>query len=104
VYKPQDFYGQLRNLVVVNLPKSQELHLTEPTVLVLAVIQSLKVDTVPDATGALHYKNSAAALGALEVVDLTTVQCSIGRVLDRESWVIIDRSGPFAQASFDLDG
>ena len=59
---------------------------------------------MPNAAGSLHYKNSAAGTGCLEVVDLATIQCSIGRVLDRDFWVIIDRSGPYAQASFDLDG
>jgi hypothetical protein len=103
VYRPKDFYGQLRNIVVINLPVSEELHLTEPSILILAVIQSLKVETAPDAAGALHYKNSPVGIGALEVVDLATIQCSIGRVLDCDSWVIVDRSGPFAQASFDID-
>lgn len=103
MYRPKDFYGQLRNIVVINLPISEELHLTEPSILILAVIQSLKVETAPDAAGALHYKHSPAGIGALEVVDLATIQCSIGRVLDRDSWVIVDRSGPFAQASFDID-
>ena len=58
---------------------------------------------MPDAAGALHYKHSPAGIGALEVVDLATIQCSIGQVLDRDSWVIVDRSGPFAQASFGID-
>ena len=104
IYRPQDFYRQLRTLIVLDLPASHELHLTEPSTLVLAVIQSLKVDSVPNAAGALRYKNSAAGMGCLEVVDLATIQCSIGRVLDRNFWVIIDRSGPYAQALFDLDG
>ena len=103
-YKPQDFYGQLRNILVINIPASQELKTTKPETLLLAVIQSLKVDRVPDAAGALHYKDSAAGLGRLEVVDLATIQCCIGRVLDRGSWVIIDRSGPLAQASFTAYG
>ena len=29
VYRPKDFYRQLRNIVVINLPVSDELHLTE---------------------------------------------------------------------------
>jgi hypothetical protein len=103
VYRPKDFYRQLRNIVVINLPVSDELHLTELSIFILAVIQSLKVETAPDAAGALHYKNSPAGIGALEVVDLATIQCSIGWVLDRDLWVIVDCSGPFAQASFDID-
>ena len=39
IYRPQDFYGQLRTLIVLDLPASHKLHLTEPSTLVLAVIQ-----------------------------------------------------------------
>ena len=79
-YKPQDFYGQLQNILIIPIPASQELKTTEPKTLLLAVIQSLKVNCVPDAAGALHYKDSAAGLGHLEVIDLATIQCCIGRV------------------------
>ena len=58
---------------------------------------------MPDAAGALHYKHSPAGIGALELVDLATIQCSIGWVLDHDSWVIVDHSGPFAQASFNIE-
>ena len=95
VYRPMDFFGQLRNIVVINVPAAQELQLTEPSTLVLAVIQNLKVE---DSGGTRHYKDSPASIGRLEVADLATIQCSVGRLLDRGLWVIIDRSGPFAQA------
>lgn len=101
VYRPHDFYGQLRNLLVIHMPASRELKLTAPIVLVLAVIQKLKVKSGPGS--ALHYKNSGVGIGPLDVVDLATIQCGVGRVLDRDHWVIIDRSGPYAQASFDFD-
>lgn len=38
-----------------------------------------------------------------EVVDITTIQCLVGRFEDRKEWVIIDRSGDLARASFTLD-
>ena len=88
-YKPQDFYGQLQNILVIPIPASQELKTTEPKTSLLAIIQSLKFNCVPDAARALHYKDSAARLGHLEAIDLATIQCCIGRVLDCGSWVII---------------
>ena len=41
--------------------------------------------------------------GRTEVVDITTVQCLVGRVKDRGTWTIIDRSGNLARATFELD-
>ena len=100
MYRPQDFFGQLHNIVVINVLAAQELQLTEPSTLVLTVIQNLKVE---DSGGTHHYKDSPTSIGRLEVVDLAPIQCSVGQLLDRGSWVIIDHSGPFAQASFELD-
>ena len=104
VYRPQDFYGQLCNIVVIDMPAAEELKTTKPETHILAAIQNLKVMPVPGSGNAIQYKDSAAGHGPLEVVDLATIQCGIGRVLDRGHWVIVDRSGPFAQASFRLDG
>ena len=103
-YKPQDFYGQLQNILIIQIPASQGLKTTEAETLLLAIIQSFKINCVPDAAGTLHYKDSAAGLSHLEVIDLATIQCNIGRLLDRGSWVIIDQSGPLAQASFTAYG
>jgi hypothetical protein len=104
VYRPQDFYGQLRNIVVIDMPAAEELKTTKPETHILTAIQNLKVMPVPGSGNAIQYKDSAAGHGPLEVVDLATIQCGIGRVLDHGHWVIVDRSGPFAQASFRLDG
>lgn len=104
VYRPQEFYSQLHTLIVFNLPVLQELQLIKPSTLILAIVQSLKVNSVLGAAGSLQYKNSATGIGPLEVVDLATIQYIIRRVLDHDSWVIVDRSRPFAQASFNVDG
>lgn len=72
----------------------------KPEKLLLAVVHTLK--TVPGAGGTVQYKETTAGLGRVNVVDLTTLQCCIGRVSDRGYWAIIDCSGPYAQASFSL--
>lgn len=57
-HEPEDFYDQLRNIVVIKISASQGLEPAEPTVLILAVIQNVKVRQIVDAAGALQYQNS----------------------------------------------
>lgn len=48
----------------------------------------------------LHYYTK---MGRIEVVDMTCVQCLVGRVKDpvvNNGWIIIDRSGNQARAVF----
>lgn len=84
----------------MEVPRSEELQTDKPETLILAVIQNAKVARNRDAAGALAYKKSQDGLGALETVDLATIQCSIGRFADRQHWVLVDRSGPYAQPTF----
>ncbi|KAF8160546.1 hypothetical protein K438DRAFT_1619176, partial [Mycena galopus ATCC 62051] len=42
-------------------------------------------------------------LGALEVIDVTSVQFLVGRVKDSREWAIIDRSGSLARAIWTAD-
>lgn len=51
----------------------------------------------------LHYYSK---MGRVEVVDLTCVQCVVGRVKDpdtKNGWVVIDRSGSLARAVFNQE-
>lgn len=41
-----------------------------------------------------YYRNK----GYTELVDITAIQCLVGRTFDRGWWTIIDRSGKLAQA------
>jgi hypothetical protein len=70
------FFGQLKRILVLELPAAPRLNLAEPTTLILALIQEVKV-TLRD--GFYTYKE----FGAEEVVDLKTVQCVIGRVKEQ---------------------
>lgn len=102
IFEPHDFYGQLRTILEIDIPRSQQLGTANPEKLLLAVVHALKTEIVRGAGGAVQYKETTAGLGRLDVVDLATLQCGIGRVSDRGHWVLIDRSGPYAQASFSL--
>ena len=79
------FFGQLERILVIELPVAPRLGITEPTTLVLALIQEVKV---PLRDGIYSYKE----FGAKEVVDLKTLQCVVGRVKNRGEWSIVDRS------------
>ena len=56
-----------------------------PTMIILALIKNVKA-TLTD--NIYYYKGP----GVNEVVNLTMVQCIVGRIWDRDEWGIIDRS------------
>ena len=70
---------------MLELPPAPQLKLTEPTTLILALVQEAKAELKDDI---YFYKE----FGAEEVVDLETVQCVVGRVKNGGEWAIIDRS------------
>jgi hypothetical protein len=84
-FEPQQFFGQLKRLLVLELPTAPQLKLANPTTIILAVIQNVKATLDNN----IHYYT---ALGVDEIVDLTMVQCVVGRIRDREKWAIMDRS------------
>jgi hypothetical protein len=69
---------------------------TETTTLVLATIRSAEV-SYETSLMIPYYRE----LSHLEIVDMHTVMCVVGRVKDhRGRWAIIDRSGKSARADF----
>ena len=84
-FKEKTFFGQLKCILVLELPAAPRLDLVRPTTLILALIQEVKA-TLKD--GIYFYKE----FGVEEVVDLKTVQCVVGRVKCRGEWAIVDQS------------
>ena len=84
-FEVQNFFGQLQRILVLELPSTPRLNIAMPTTVILALIKNVKV-TLTDSV--YYYKG----FGADEVVDLTTVQCVVGRIWDRDGWAIVDRS------------
>jgi hypothetical protein len=84
-FELQNFFGQLRRSLLLELPSAPRLNLDEPTTVILALIREVKA-TLRD--GIYYYKE----FGVEEVVDMKTVQCAIGRVQDRAEWAVVDRS------------
>ncbi|KAF8345262.1 hypothetical protein F5887DRAFT_1061833 [Amanita rubescens] len=75
------YYGQLRRVLVIKKPQ-------EAKDILLAVVQSIKVDETPGGCNITFYKE----MGPSYVVDLNTVECVVGRIWDRERWAIVDRA------------
>ncbi|TDL14430.1 hypothetical protein BD410DRAFT_734083 [Rickenella mellea] len=95
-FEVQNFFGQLHRIIVLRLEPSNDIKLEQPVTLFLAAIQRAKADIV-NIDGMRYYKD----MGDVEVVDLASVQCVIGRVKTPSGlWGIIDRSGPMANAEF----
>jgi hypothetical protein len=121
----RDFFGQLLRIFVVDIPESlqeaeRNLNSQEngepeddrtgadssgeegspiglcPNQWIYAVMRSVKIDEV-DTYGINYYQE----MGPLEVVDINTIQCVVGRIQDRKRWAIVDRSGFLAQLQLD---
>ena len=84
-FELQNFFGQLQRILVLELPSTPQLNLAMPTTIILALIKNVKARLTDNI---YYYKEP----GVDEVVDLTMVQCVIGRIWDRDEWAIIDRS------------
>ncbi|KAF5353611.1 hypothetical protein D9758_013768 [Tetrapyrgos nigripes] len=84
------------------LATSYALNLLAPTEIIMAQIKSCKLDQ-NDRINSLdvHFYSS---MGQTDVVDITCIQCLIGRVpLGRNRWAIVDKSGSLARALAELD-
>ncbi|KIK53729.1 hypothetical protein GYMLUDRAFT_63600 [Collybiopsis luxurians FD-317 M1] len=99
-FEKQIFFGQLENIIVVTVPATTALGLESDTLFILAAIQKCKV-VGSNARGVHYYEQ----MGGLEVVDITVVQCLVGRVkaVNDGRIFIIDRSDTL-QASFYVPG
>jgi hypothetical protein len=86
VYVKRSFFGQLKRVLVIDLPNIPPLGLSSPLTVIYAVVQTVKVT---EKDGFYIYR----VPGTIQIVDLNTVQCVVGRVKDRDRWSIVDRSG-----------
>ncbi|KAJ8095706.1 hypothetical protein PM082_022964 [Marasmius tenuissimus] len=92
---PEHFYGQLKDILVVKFPAAQALGVATESVFILAAIEKCAVCHVNDLEMPVYEK-----MGALEVVDIGTVQCLVGRIQENRRWTIIDRSGTISRSFY----
>ncbi|RDB22210.1 hypothetical protein Hypma_010657 [Hypsizygus marmoreus] len=101
-FELETFYGQLQHILVVRFPSEESrvalrLPLEQDT-FIFAAIRACVLDGDTQLKDLdIHFYS---AVGNLDVVDITSIQCLVGRVKDREpnTWGIIDRSGSLARA------
>jgi len=94
-FAPERCYGQLKDILVVGFPASHVLGVKEETTFILAAIEKCDVYAVNRLEMPVYEKMSA-----VEVVDITTVQCLVGRIQEGRRWTIIDRSGAISRSFY----
>ncbi|EIN05119.1 hypothetical protein PUNSTDRAFT_29607, partial [Punctularia strigosozonata HHB-11173 SS5] len=97
-YEDHTFYGQLQHIFVLRLPASQTLGIKKDETVLFAVIRTCDVTRRHPRLDIHYYERT----GRLEVVDVTAIQCLVGRipVPTSNEWAIIDRSGTLARAVY----
>ncbi|KAI0686435.1 hypothetical protein C8T65DRAFT_567901 [Cerioporus squamosus] len=98
IMEPHTFYGQLLRILVVNVKPIPTAvpPITTFSTLVLGVVLTCVIENNHRILDMHYYKNH----GRTEVVEITTIQCVVGRIKDRGHYAIIDRSGALARAEF----
>ncbi|EKM52732.1 uncharacterized protein PHACADRAFT_101119 [Phanerochaete carnosa HHB-10118-sp] len=101
VFELISHFAQLVNIIVVHLPPIINFCLDKPFTLVLAEVQTCKTDAFCNTPlGISCYQDLAPP----EVIDVTCVQCLVGRLKlsdgARPIWAVIDRSGGLARAAW----
>jgi len=100
-YELRTFYGQLQHLYVVRfLEPCRDIGLENPITLILAAVRTCNLDNTDQLQGLDIRFSRSLNDGALHVVDVTSLQCLVGRIRDRGRWAIIDRSGQLARALY----
>lgn len=108
VYRKETFYGRLDHIFSISLPnltaaEKETLGFdpetpSESNVVLLAAIRTCKLEKDDSRMKDLniHFYSS---MGGLHFIDITTIQCLVGRVKDGErGWAIIDRNGALSRA------
>jgi len=95
-------YGKLEHIITITLPKGFEnLPPSRPANSIIALIHRciLKEDDPQLAGLDIHFFSKEKQ--SFDTVDITSVQCLVGRVKSGNNWAIIDRSGKLVQAMYE---
>src|SRR5215510_6108194 len=87
-FEVQPFFRWMENILVICLPATPELALDNVSMLILAGIRQCEIDATNSMGMPFHSKT-----GRFKVVDITCIQCLVGRIQNDKKWAIIDRSG-----------
>jgi hypothetical protein len=90
-------YGELVHIISITLPQGYEgLHPSGQVNSIVALVSRCTLKDDPQLAG-LDFHFFSRKWKSFDVIDITSVQCLVGRVKSRNSWAIIDRSGKLAQ-------
>jgi hypothetical protein len=96
------FFGRLEHVVSFTLPTAQELGLDEPLYIVFTAIRTCNIaNTTADIATGLDY---LTGFSSLDILDLSCLQCVIGRVDTRGRVAVIDRTGSLQRSWYNDDG
>jgi hypothetical protein len=99
-FQLQTYYGQLQHIFSIQFPSAcPDLGLDRPSNIILAAIRSCTLD-IPDPLLEKIDIRFYTSNGPIHVIDVTSVQCLVGRIQDRNRWAIIDRSRSLARAYY----
>ncbi|KAI0084430.1 hypothetical protein BDY19DRAFT_987551 [Irpex rosettiformis] len=94
----QTFYGQLMHVVAAEIDAIPGRNIP-PSRIVFGIIRSCKIEEHHPKLDVHYYSEE----GPVDVIDISTVQCLVGRVFDRGRWGIFDRSGLLSRAIYTED-
>jgi hypothetical protein len=93
--KLKPFFGEVQRVLEIRMPKARELGIKKPETVVFVEIQSCDMEPTR-APGKLRGVDIWLYPGmedGTEIIDLTTVQCLVGRIRWDGWWAVFDRSG-----------
>ncbi|KAH9850528.1 hypothetical protein C2E23DRAFT_735077 [Lenzites betulinus] len=96
VFESKTLYGQLQHIYHIRLLPIPSHAIPSDTSVLLAAIQTCNIERSNHELD-IHY---FTRMGAIDYVDISTIQCVVGRIKDRGSTAIINRSGTLSRAIF----
>lgn len=93
----QTFFGELERILVVEIPKNEQINQGTDQTLVLLDIHSCV--TAVDRFGFFEYERH----GSREVVDASALRALVGRIKNGVKWTFVRRPGVFEHASYTND-
>jgi hypothetical protein len=100
-FKLETFFGQLQHLFCVRFVECPDLGIHGETTILLAAIRTCIITKNVLLEGLDMHDYSR--FGSLHFVDIKNIQCLVARIVDRNQWTILDRSGSLAQATYTGD-
>lgn len=88
------FFGELEQILVVQLRRNREINQLKDEILVLLDIRSC--DTLQDAHGFYEYER----YGPREIVDASALRAAVGRIKNGVKWTFVRRPGVFEHATY----